>query len=162
MTDSWRRLHDKAHAEWRDEQADEFAELQRQAFKAGFEAAAFESASFRLLREWLEEQRDESARKYDERGDDMHFARQMAFKEVLVKLSEMGCRPLPDDADTPGDGPDPLQELHQRYTTLEGAVEAAVNDLRANSRPGQTERAIADGLEKALDGKGHYVTEESE
>lgn len=45
-----------------------------------------------------------------------------------------------------------LRELHQRFTTLEGAVESAVNDLRANSRPGQKEREIADNLEAALEG----------
>lgn len=102
MPDGYRDLHDDAYKEWRDERADEFAALQRRAFKAGFEAAADESQSFRHLRTWLEEQRDEAMRKYEEReDDDMMFARQMMCKELLVKLSEMGC--LPDDNTDPSE-----------------------------------------------------------
>jgi len=40
MSDSYRDLHGDAYKEWRDERADEFAEIQRRAFMAGFEAAA--------------------------------------------------------------------------------------------------------------------------
>jgi hypothetical protein len=97
MSDSYRDLHGDAYREWRDEAAEEFVGLQRDAFLAGFEAAADESETFRHLRRWLEEQRDEAHRKYEERDDDMHFARNLAFKEVLVKLNEMGC--FPEEAD---------------------------------------------------------------
>lgn len=93
MTDGYRDLHGDSYKEWRDERADEFAEIQRRAFLAGFEAAANEAQSFRQLRNWLEEERDKANQKYEEREDDMMFARQLAFKNVLVKLSEMGCEP---------------------------------------------------------------------
>lgn len=95
MPDSYRNLHEDAYREWRDERADEFAEVQRRAFLAGFEAAADESKSFRHLRKWLEEQRDEAKRKYDDRDgdDDMMHARYLTFRDVLVKLHEMGCAP---------------------------------------------------------------------
>jgi hypothetical protein len=96
MTNPYRDLHDDAYREWRDERVDEFAEVQRRAFLAGFEAAADESQSFRHLREWLEEQRDEALAKYEDRGDDMMHVRYMAFREVLVKLAEMGCTPEQD------------------------------------------------------------------
>lgn len=99
MSDGYRDLHGDAYAEWREERADEFAAIQRRAFLAGFEAAADESESFRHLREWLEEERDEATRKYEERdGEDMAmFGRRMAFTEVLVKLHEMGCAPEATD-----------------------------------------------------------------
>jgi hypothetical protein len=94
MPNSYRDLHNDSWKEWRDEQADEFTELQRRAFKAGFEAAAAEAKEFRQLRNWVEEERDETMEKYEERDDDdMMFARQMAYKEILVKLSKMGCHP---------------------------------------------------------------------
>lgn len=94
MSDSYRDLHGDAYKQWRDETADEFVQLQRRAVLAGFEAAANESQNFRHLRQWLEEQRDEAMRKYEERDDDqMAFTRQMTFKEVLVKLHEMGNEP---------------------------------------------------------------------
>lgn len=97
MSNSYRDLHDDAYREWRDERADEFAEVQRRAFKAGFEAAAAESQNFRHLRQWLEEERDEAGEKAPE--DDMMHVRQLTFSEVLVKLHEMGCAPERDDDD---------------------------------------------------------------
>lgn len=99
MPDGYRDLHGDAYREWRDERADEFAEIQRRAFLAGFEAAADESESFRHLRRWLEEQRDEAKEKYEQRDDDhlMH-SRYLTFRDVLVKLHEMGCAPEPEEA----------------------------------------------------------------
>lgn len=97
MSNGYRDLHGDAYKEWKEERADEFVALQREAFLAGFEAAADESQSFRYLRNWLEEQRDQAHQKYEERDDDMMFARQLAFKEVLVKLHEMGN--APEDAE---------------------------------------------------------------
>ncbi len=97
MSNSYRDLHNDAYQEWRDERADEFAAIQRRAFKAGFEAAAKESQQFRHLRQWLEEQRDDAEQQYEERDDDMQFARRLVFIEVLTKLSEMGC--LKDESD---------------------------------------------------------------
>jgi len=95
MSDSYRDLHGDAYGEWKDDRADEFAAIQRRAFLAGFEAAADEAASFRHLRNWLEEQRDESKRADAEAdgGDQMHRIRAHTFSEVLVKLHEMGCAP---------------------------------------------------------------------
>lgn len=99
MSDSYRDLHGDAYKEWRDERADKFVQLQRRAFLAGFEAAADESREFRHLRTWVEEQRDEAARKEQEREDGhMMTARRMAFSELLVKLHEMG-NPPEEDAD---------------------------------------------------------------
>lgn len=97
MTDSYRDLHNDAYAEWKDERADEFAAIQRRAFKAGFEAAAEESKQFRLLREWLEAQRDEAHERFDETDDINDFARYQAYVDVLVRLSEMGCQPTDDE-----------------------------------------------------------------
>lgn len=96
----YRDLHGDAYDEWRDERADEFAAIQRRAFLAGFEAAADESAEFRHLRTWLEEQRDEAKEKDTERdgGDRMMAVRAQTFSEVLVKLHEMGCTPEKTDA----------------------------------------------------------------
>lgn len=104
MTDGYRDLHGDAYREWRDERADEFAEIQRRAFKAGFEAAADESATFRHLRTWLEEQRDDAKAQYEERDGDDHMmhTRYLTFREVLVKLHEMGCVP----EDTSNNRPD--------------------------------------------------------
>lgn len=96
MPDSHRDLHNDAYAEWKDERADEFAAIQRRAFKAGFEAAAEESKQFRLLREWLEAQRDEAHKRYDEDAEPKDFVQYMAFVDVLVKLSEMGCESTDD------------------------------------------------------------------
>lgn len=79
------------------ESAEDFAKGQYQAYLLGFKAAMDEAESMRELREWLETQRDESTEQYKEHDDDMHFSRQMVMKEVLVKLSEMGCHP--EDAD---------------------------------------------------------------
>lgn len=93
MSNSSRDLHDDAHREWRDECVEEFAAIQRRAFKAGFEAAATESKQFRHLRQWLEEQRDEAEARYGEADEATALARRMAFVNVLVKLSEMGCEP---------------------------------------------------------------------
>jgi len=95
MPDAYRDLHGDAYKDWRDERADEFAEVQRRAFLAGFEAAADESQSFRHLRQWLEEQRDEAKQTAERRDDDdrMMTVRAHCFSEVLVKLHEMGCAP---------------------------------------------------------------------
>lgn len=91
---SYRDLHGDAYQEWKEERSEEFAEAQRRAFMAGFEAAADEGKEFRLLRRWLEEQRDEAERQYEQDKDDMAmFGRKMAFSEVLVKLHEMGNAP---------------------------------------------------------------------
>lgn len=100
MNDSYRDLHGDAYREWRDERADEFAEIQRRAFLAGFEAAADESQGFRHLRQWLVEQRDDAKEQYAESGheDRMMHIRYLTFVDVLVKLSEMGCRPSDEDA----------------------------------------------------------------
>lgn len=59
-------------------------------------------------------------------------------------LGELVYPDHPDDAEVA------LKTLHRRFTTLEHAVEAAVHELRADSRPGQKERQIADELETAL------------
>ena len=75
------------------ERADEFAEVQRQAFLAGFEAGIQEADSMAQLREWLEQQRDDAEAAYAETDRDTQFGRRQAFVETLVKLSEMGCHP---------------------------------------------------------------------
>lgn len=93
MTDAYRDLHNDAWSEWRDEAANEFVQVQRRAFLAGFEAAADEAKQFQLLRQWLEEQRDEAKARYDEHEEVTDFAQYHAYRDVLVKLSEMGCRP---------------------------------------------------------------------
>jgi len=97
MSDAYRDLHDDAYREWRNERADEFAEIQRRAFKAGFEAAANEAQSFHHIRQWLEEQRDEARTRYDESEspDNGAHAEYHAYVGVLVKLSEMGCETDP-------------------------------------------------------------------
>ena len=97
MTDQRRNLHDDAHAEWREERADEFAAIQRRAFKAGFEAAAAESENFRHLRAWLEEERDRVRERMD--GDIGDKARYFALVDVLVKLAEIGVEPVDGDGD---------------------------------------------------------------
>lgn len=91
MTNSDRNLHGDAYREWRDEATDEFVAAQRKAFMAGFEAAAEEGREFRLLREWLEERRDEAQERYNETDNREHLVRRHTFIEVLTKLSEMGC-----------------------------------------------------------------------
>jgi len=98
MTDAYRDLHNDAHKNWRDDRADGFAEIQRRAFLAGFEAAADESETFSLLRRWLEEQRDEAKQRHadSDDGDRMAHTRASCFSEVLVKLHEMGCEPADD------------------------------------------------------------------
>jgi len=97
MSDQHRDLHDDAHAEWREERADEFAAIQRRAFKAGFEAAAAESENFRHLRAWLEEEREHARERMDEDIGDQ--ARYYTLVNVLVKLAEIGCEPVDDDDD---------------------------------------------------------------
>lgn len=93
MKDRHRDLHEDAWNDWRDEQADEFAGLQHQAFLAGFEAAAEESENFRHLRRWIENQRDDARQRHDESGDVERLAEYHAYVAVLIKLSEMGCGP---------------------------------------------------------------------
>jgi hypothetical protein len=92
MTDQYRKLHGYAYSEWKEEQADEYAKHQRKAFMAGFEAAANEGKEFRLLREWCEKERDLAQKRYEENENHDDFVRRMAFVDVLVKLSEIGCR----------------------------------------------------------------------
>jgi len=99
MTDSYRDLHGDAYKEWRENRADEFVGIQRDAFLAGFEAAASESEDFRHLRGWLGEERDEAKTKQEENDDSLMFARYLAFVDVLVKLSEMGCGTEVNDYD---------------------------------------------------------------
>lgn len=96
MTHSDRDLHGDANRDWKDEKATEYAENQRAAFMAGFEAAAREGKPFNQLREWLEEQRDEALERYEEHGQDSDSVRRMTYIEVLVKLSEMGNSPEED------------------------------------------------------------------
>jgi len=86
MTDQYRDLHTDAYRQWKAQAAGEYVQAQRRAFLDGFESAAAEAESFRLLREWIEEERDAA----EERDD---FARYTAMVDVLVKLSEMGCHP---------------------------------------------------------------------
>lgn len=74
------------------EHAETFAEEQRHAFLAGFEAAVQEAESFTELREWLPLARDEARENYEDDDDHMQLARYHAFVEVLVKLAELGCR----------------------------------------------------------------------
>jgi hypothetical protein len=93
VNDAHRDPHTDAYREWRDEQADEFATLQHQAFLAGFEAAAEESENFRHLRRWIEDQRDDARQRHDESRDVEHLTEYHAYVAVLVKLSEMGCGP---------------------------------------------------------------------
>lgn len=94
MSDSYRDLHGDAYKEWKEHAADEYVQAQRRAFLDGFESAANEGESWNLLREWVEEERDKAERKGQERDDGkMMFARSMAFKDVLVKLHEMGNEP---------------------------------------------------------------------
>jgi len=111
MSDSYRDLHGDAYKEWRDQTTDEFIQLQRRAFLAGFEAAADESQNFRHLRQWLEEQRDSANQQWKETDDTMSRVRGMAFSEVLVKLHEMGCAPK-DAAET---GTEPADCSIQRH-----------------------------------------------
>jgi hypothetical protein len=93
MNDSFRSLYHDSYRDWKENQADEFAAIQRKAFIAGFEAAVDESQNFNQLRQWLEEQRDEARKAYDkhEGNVDMHYTRYTAFVDVLTKLSDMGC-----------------------------------------------------------------------
>jgi hypothetical protein len=97
MTDSYRDLHGDAYSEWKEQKATEYAENQRAAFMAGFEAAAQEGKEFRHLRTWLEEQRDEARERHEETGDSSDHAEYHAYVSVLVKLSEMGCDPTEND-----------------------------------------------------------------
>lgn len=89
-------IPDKVAREAAYERADEFAEVQRRAFLAGFEAGINEAETMAQLREWLETQRDDAREQYERDDNDRMFARRLAFVEVLTKLSEMGCRPEDD------------------------------------------------------------------
>jgi hypothetical protein len=94
MSDGYRDLHKDAYKEWKQHQTDEYIQAQRRAFLDGFETAANESKQFRLLREWLEEERDKAKQKHEERdGDGRYLARYLAFTDTLVKLHKMGCTP---------------------------------------------------------------------
>ena len=91
------KLHENAYHEWKRDAADDYVAAQRRAFLDGFETAAKESEEFGLLRNWLEERRDEFGRRYDERGDVDDLGQKLAYQSVLVKLSEIGCRPGDND-----------------------------------------------------------------
>lgn len=92
MSNEYRDLHGDAYKDWKEQKSTEYAKNQREAFMAGFEAAASEGKEFKQLRQWLEEQRDEEKRMHEKREDDsVHFTRYLAFCDVLTKLSEMGC-----------------------------------------------------------------------
>jgi len=97
MSDAYRDLHGDAYREWKQHQADEYIQAQRRAFLDGFESAANESQNFRLLRDWLEEERDKSKTRNADDDGRMHGVRAQTFSEVLVKLHEMGC--VPEDGD---------------------------------------------------------------
>jgi len=86
-------IPDKVARETAYDRADEFAEVQRQAFLAGFQAGIEEADSMAQLREWLESQRDEADRRYQNSDESDDLARKLAFKNTLVKLHEMGCAP---------------------------------------------------------------------
>jgi hypothetical protein len=99
MSDQYRDLHGDAYKEWKENAANNYAQAQRRAFLDGFESAANEGKRWNLLREWVEEERDKAERKGQERDDGkMMFARSMAFKDVLVKLHEMGNEPKNTEA----------------------------------------------------------------
>jgi len=99
MTDSYRDLHGDAYKEWRENRADEFVGIQRDAFLAGFEAAASESKTFNLLREWVEEERDDRREQYKQTDEAGYEGEYFAYVNVLVKLSEMGCGTEVNDYD---------------------------------------------------------------
>lgn len=95
-----RKLHTEAWQDFREDTTDQFIQCQRKAFLAGFEAAAHEAESFNRLRDWCQEKRDDARERSQER-DDVHgkmaFAECNAYVQVLVKLSEMGCKPEESD-----------------------------------------------------------------
>lgn len=86
------KLSEAAWQERRDEAADEYTQSQRQAFLDGFEAAVREAEEFRQLRNWLEDRRDHRAEENARTDNSVHLAMRMAYTNVLVKLSEVGCR----------------------------------------------------------------------
>lgn len=87
------RLDQRIASEEFERASDEYAQAQRQAFIDGLEAAADEAETFRHLRDWLEEQRDKAEGLHEETDEDTYLARQLAFSNVLVKLSQLGCEP---------------------------------------------------------------------
>ena len=93
-----RDLHTDAYKEYREEAADEYAQATRKAFLAGFEAAVSESEQFQLLRNWLQSERDIAMDRAED--DPTMVARRYTMIDVLVKLSEMGCKPNDDEAVT--------------------------------------------------------------
>jgi hypothetical protein len=97
MSDQYRKLTKGHYHEWKNTKATDYMENQRAAFIAGFEAAASEAEEFRELRKWLEEERDKAKSNHDDGGDKLEFARYMAFVDVLIKLSEMGCESTSND-----------------------------------------------------------------
>lgn len=106
--------------------------------------ARHETPRIDVLRDELPELTDKEYRVLDDNIE-------KAIRDEVVRT----LRERSGDSDTE-QTEQPLRELHRRFTTLESAVESAVNDLRANSRPGQTEREVANDLEAALDGNGRY------
>jgi len=88
-----KELHGKAYKQWRDETADGFVQAQRKAFLAGFEAAADESETLSLLREWAEQERDKAAAEYKDKDDSSFLFYKQAYTDILVKLHEMGNIP---------------------------------------------------------------------
>lgn len=95
-----RNLHHGIAAEERETYADEYGQAQRRAFLDGFERAMSEDESMQELREWLEEKRDEAKRHHEQTGDAGDLARHLAYSNVLVRLSEMGCEPEQDGGDS--------------------------------------------------------------
>lgn len=85
-------IHEDGYREWKENATDNYIQAQRRAFLDGFETAAKEAEAFRLLRQWLREERDEAARRYKETDELDWLGRKMAFQNVLVKLSEIGVR----------------------------------------------------------------------
>jgi len=90
MSDQYRKLHGDAYTDWKQEKATHYAKNQREAFIAGFEAAASESKEFRKFRDWIETERDKAKQEKD--NNELMFARYLAMVDVLTKLSEMGCK----------------------------------------------------------------------
>lgn len=91
------KLHENGYREWKENATDEYVQAQRQAFLDGFETAAKEFEEFELLRQWLREQRDEAAQRYEETDEIDWLGQKMAYQSVLVKLSEISVRGGSDD-----------------------------------------------------------------
>lgn len=87
------KISELAWQDIRHERVDQFVQAQRTSFIEGFEAAVDESQSFDRLREYLEAERDNAREQYDKTGDEYWNQRRLCMIDVLVKISEIGCRP---------------------------------------------------------------------